>query len=496
MADPNNFLAVATDPTSGKVETSGGLNIPSVTAPLTNDEISSAINVDPNAAISNGFTTQVNASTATPQQDSAGNLTKIPSPADPTLPGTCFYQGGASAQLLRTVWFSYTPIGDGSIIIDTAGSRYDTVLGIFTGTAGKLTLVNGACTDDFLDQSQALHLQAQLQNVTVTHGTPYFVLVGESPTESGTQNKSDGTPTDPPVTAAQPLSNDATLFFSLVETPTPPGITLAPAPNTTLSFGSEVVGTASSAQKITVTSTGGTPVSISNLSAPSGFTASGCTSAVPQGSSCQIAVVFQPSTAGTIAGNLTFTDNVSGAARVYPLSGNGTDFSFPQPSQTASTGTLSSTSPATFTLAVSGSSGFSSQINFACQNPPTNTQCSFNPKVATPGPGGSSSVTLTVSRISNSALSSPNMNPTNGTMLLGAVFLSAALLTVRPTKRTVPYFSLAGAAFLILFVLACGGGSTPHMVTLQPPPGSYPFTVNATVSGGVAKTVNLTLVVD
>jgi ASPM-SPD-2-Hydin domain-containing protein len=496
MADPNNFVAVAIDLNSGKVETAGGLSIPSVTASLTNDGIASPINVDPNAAISKGFTSQVNATTATPQQDAAGNPIKVPSPADPTLPGTCFNQAG-SVQLLRTVWFSYTPIGDGSITIDTAGSRYDTALGMFTGTPGNLTLVNGTCIDDFVDQSQALHLQAQVQNVTVTHGTPYFVLVGESPTENGTQNKSDGTPTDPPVTVAQPLSNDATLFFSLVETPTPPGITLAPAPNTTLSFGSQVVGTASSAQTITVTSTGGTPISISNVSTPTGFTASGCTSAVPQGSSCQIAVVFQPSTTGTITGNLTFTDNVSGTARVYPLSGSGTDFSFPQPSQTASTSTLSSASPATFALTVSGSSGFSSQISFACHNLPTNTQCSFSPNVLTPGSGGSSSVTLTVSRISNSALSSRDTNRVNGTMQLGAIFLLAALLMIRQTKRTVSYPSLACMAFLLLSLSACGGGSsTPHSPTLQPPPGSYPFTVNATVSGGMPKTIDLTLLVD
>jgi hypothetical protein len=247
MTASSNFLAVAVDTTNGKVETAGGLSIPSVTGPLSNDGIASAINVDPNAAIASGFTSQVNASTATPQQDTAGNLINAPSPADPTLPASCFDQGVDSAQLLRTVWFSYTPIGDGTVTIDTAGSRYDTVLAMFTGTPGNLVLLNNACGDDFTDQSQAVHFQAQVSNVAVTHGTQYFILVGEAPTENGVQNGSDGNPTNPPVTVAQPLSNDATLFLSLKESTTPPAVTLTPAPNTALSFGPQQVGTASPA---------------------------------------------------------------------------------------------------------------------------------------------------------------------------------------------------------------------------------------------------------
>ena len=332
----------------------------------------------------------------------------------------------------------------------------------------------------------------------VTHGTPYFILVGEAPTENGTQNGSDGNPTNPPVTVAQPLSNDATLFFSLKEAPTPPAISLTPPPNSALSFGSQQVGTASPPQTVTVTSTGGTPISISNISVPTSFTASGCASPVAQGSSCQLSVMFQPSTTGAVAGNLTFNDNVSGSPQTYPVSGTGTDFSFPQPSQTGSSGTLSSSSPATFSLTVSGSSGFSGSITFGCQNLPANTQCSFSPNVATPGSGGSTPVTLTVSRISNSALSSRDKSRVSGTMQLGALFLVAVLLITAQRKRNVPYLLLACTAFLALSALAaCGGGSSPPPPpTLQPPPGSYPFTVNATVSGGAAKTIDLTLVVD
>lgn len=82
-------------------------------------------------------------------------------------------------------------------------------------------------------------------------------------------------------------------------------------------------------------------------------------------------------------------------------------------------------------------------------------------------------------------------------MQLGAFFLVAVLLMTAQRKRNVPYLLLACTAFLALCALAaCGGSSPPPPPTLQPPPAPYPFTVNAAVSGGAAKTIDLILVVD
>lgn len=215
MASTSNFLAVAVDSSTGKTVTAGGLAIPTVTTVLTNDSISNPMVVDPTVAMSaSGFVDQVNTVGATPQENSDGTFSNPPTdPADPILSGTICFAGGPDSRIFRTVWYSFTPTEDGTVNIDTAHSRYDTVLALFTGKPGHLTLQ--ACDDDFVDADKIPHLQARLQDIQVTHGTPYLILVGESPTQIGVLNDSSGNPTSQSVAA--PLSNDATLFLSVVE---------------------------------------------------------------------------------------------------------------------------------------------------------------------------------------------------------------------------------------------------------------------------------------
>jgi hypothetical protein len=51
------------------------------------------------------------------------------------------------------VWYTYTPTVDSTVSIDTFGSRYDTVVDVFTGTCGATRFL--ACNDQtFNDQSQ------------------------------------------------------------------------------------------------------------------------------------------------------------------------------------------------------------------------------------------------------------------------------------------------------------------------------------------------------
>jgi hypothetical protein len=60
-------------------------------------------------------------------------------PGDPVL---CSGSAGSN-----TVWYSLTVPADTSIGVDTSGSNYDTVLGVFTGSCGSLSTVT--CNDDF-----------------------------------------------------------------------------------------------------------------------------------------------------------------------------------------------------------------------------------------------------------------------------------------------------------------------------------------------------------
>lgn len=48
----------------------------------------------------------------------------------------------------KTVWFQYTAPGNGTIVANTIGSAYDTVLSVYTGSCGAFSSVAGACNDN------------------------------------------------------------------------------------------------------------------------------------------------------------------------------------------------------------------------------------------------------------------------------------------------------------------------------------------------------------
>jgi (2Fe-2S) ferredoxin len=79
-------------------------------------------------------------------------------PDDPN----CF--GGA-----RTVWYRVVPSTDMRLIVDTAGSNFDSTLGVYTGARGSLTQV--ACNDDHIRRQSEVRFD-------VTGGTPYHIMVG------------------------------------------------------------------------------------------------------------------------------------------------------------------------------------------------------------------------------------------------------------------------------------------------------------------------------
>ena len=102
---------------------------------------------------------------------------------------------------------------------------------------------------------------------------------------------------------------------------------LLPAPNvspTSLSFNSQLVGTTSTSQPVTVTNTGAVALSISSLTISSGWTQSNnCLPSIAASASCTINVSFQPTAGGSQTGTLSLTDNASGSPQTVSLSGTG-----------------------------------------------------------------------------------------------------------------------------------------------------------------------------
>src|SRR5207244_12993884 len=83
-------------------------------------------------------------------------------PADPF--GSC-----ACGQNGHSVWYRFTPEYSGEVTIATAGSSYDTVLTVFTGSCG--TPVPLVCNDDSNGT-----LQSQV-SFTATAGTTYLIEI-------------------------------------------------------------------------------------------------------------------------------------------------------------------------------------------------------------------------------------------------------------------------------------------------------------------------------
>ncbi len=96
---------------------------------------------------------------------------------------------------------------------------------------------------------------------------------------------------------------------------------------TSIDFGNQMQGTASSPWTVSLSNTGGTPLAISSVSVtdPGDFALTGgCGSTLGAYSTCTLQVAFTPTTTGTLAGYLTFTDNAAGGSQSVNLTGVGT----------------------------------------------------------------------------------------------------------------------------------------------------------------------------
>jgi hypothetical protein len=111
-------------------------------------------------------------------KDSSSATTQIG--GDPTPPPACVPQltnaqgntGGFPNGAYNTIWYQFTPTFSSNLEVDAVGSSYDTVLSIWTGAAGSLTPV--ACNDDI---NPGIVVQSQLQNIPLTAGTTYYIMV-------------------------------------------------------------------------------------------------------------------------------------------------------------------------------------------------------------------------------------------------------------------------------------------------------------------------------
>jgi Domain of unknown function DUF11/Divergent InlB B-repeat domain/NHL repeat len=122
---------------------------------------------------------------------------------------------------------------------------------------------------------------------------------------------------------------------------------------TSLTFASQVVGTTSATQTVTVSNNGNVSVTFTSIATTgdfSGATTAQCPSIAVDAATCTFQIAFKPTAAGTRTGAITFTDNATGSPQTVTLTGTATNgpatVTVSPTSLTFASQTVNSTSPA------------------------------------------------------------------------------------------------------------------------------------------------------
>ena len=94
--------------------------------------------------------------------------------------------------------------------------------------------------------------------------------------------------------------------------------------STSLTFASQLVGTTSAAQTVTLNNTGNTALSVTSIVASGDYAQTNtCGNSVAAGANCTISVTFTPAASGAQSGTITITDNAAGSPHTVSLTGAG-----------------------------------------------------------------------------------------------------------------------------------------------------------------------------
>ena len=183
-----------------------------------------------------------------------------------------------------------------------------------------------------------------------------------------------------------------------------PPVTLS---TNSLSFGSLAIGNVSSARTVTLTNLLAVPANFTSIAATGPiFAIAGntCGSSVPSGARCTVGVTFSPSATGSVSGTLAFTDAASNSPQTVSLSGSGTapvtlsttslNFGTVAVGSTSSTRSVTLTNRQNVALTVSSiaTAGSFTVVSSTCGSSlAVNASCSvgvtFAPKAAGPATG-------------------------------------------------------------------------------------------------------------
>lgn len=244
-----------------------------------------------------------------------------------------------------------------------------------------------------------------------------------------------------------------------------PALTLNTA---SLSFGSVTVNSSSTPQSVTLTSSGTAPLTINSAAVTgAGFSVSGMSfpTTLNPGQKATLSVVFHPTTAGTVSGSITLTDNSSPSTATISLSGTG---------QTVSSGgSLSTLSCASASMTGAGSDACTVSLSAAASSGGLAISLSSNNSaVSVPGSvtvaAGATSATFaaTVSAVTSPQTATVTASA-GGTTRAYAIALGAAVPALTLSTTSLNFGSVA-----------VNSSSAPLSVTLTSA-GTAPLTIGS-----------------
>jgi uncharacterized repeat protein (TIGR01451 family) len=396
----------------------------------------------------------------------------------PAVSLTCTSGGAAAASLCTSLTFPAQAVNT------TSGVQQVTLTNAGNDT---LNITGIAASGDFADSSSCA--------ATLAASASCSISVTFTPTATGTRAG---------FLVIKDNAGDSPQSINLTGTGTPSG----PAVNlsaTALPFGSQLVGTTSNVQLVTVTNPGNAALTFTSIKASGDFADTDtCANGVPANSSCTISVTFTPTATGARAGAITISDNAPGSPQAVTLSGGGTDVTISVPPGGSTSATVSAGQPATFLLSLAPSGGFSGLVTVSCNSAIPAGTCSSSPSSFTLDAPVTVTTTVTTMAPSHSTvLPVPRLYPRNFAPLRAMtqiLLLLVAFLVffVAALRRRRAWIAVTAGLFLVAFVAGCAGGSgNPGVVgpTVGTPPNAYTVTVVVKTASGATRSMPLTVIV-
>jgi hypothetical protein len=269
-----------------------------------------------------------------------------------------------------------------------------------------------------------------------------------------------------------------------------------------LTFASQVEGTTSAAQIVTIKNPGNSVVNL--LIALSGdedyVPYDTCIGSMAAGTSCTISVRFRPTNTGSSNGILSITDLDEGYSQSVALTGSGTQQSSPSSnialsSSVASLQVTAAGQAATSDVYVTPQNGFQGQVNLQCkvvagsqEGSAASPVCSLSTSQVTISDGNDRSSQLSVSTQTTGATSESGPLSSRGSMSLAALATLSLFPLGRWRKRIYAGLSL----LLVMGMIGCGDVPNTHTAISLTSSNSYKVLVTAT-SGAQSASISIPL---